>query len=204
MNTRRRSGTSGSHAMPCFPIVVLIFWWLGNWFFLENTSHGAKLHEGVGTLLIHTLQPRADAVRGDQELSGCLLQRPATGRLQLKDGHLLRRAVMGSAMAWDLRRAELVNAEFLLQEGDLLISAVQLCLQSDPGVWAVGCPAPGVGQRDGIKPGVRIIQWRLHMFHGQLCVRGYSANRRPRVECDGEGRGTWTRESCDRGDKYER
>ena len=94
----------------------------------------AKLQQGVGAFLIDTLQPRADGIGGDQELSGCLLQGPAACGLHLEDGHSFGRPVVWSAMGREPGHAKLVDAEFLAQQSDLLVGSFQLCFQSDPGI----------------------------------------------------------------------
>jgi hypothetical protein len=79
---------------------------------------------------------------------GGLLQRPAASGLELEDGHPLGGPVVRSAMGWDLRHAKLMDAEFLAQQGDLLMVTVEFGLESDARIRAVGGPAAGVGESE--------------------------------------------------------
>ena len=108
----------------------------------------AGLHECSFTILVNASEPGGDRDFDHGKDLSSLRRRPAACGLELENGHSFGRPVVRSPMGRDLRHAKLVDAEFLVREGDLLMGAVQIRLQSDAGIRAVGRPAPGVSQRE--------------------------------------------------------
>jgi hypothetical protein len=77
-----------------------------------------------------------------------LFEGPAPRGTKLEDRHALYRPIMRSALRHELRHTGIFEAEFLAEQGTLLVEPVVLCCKSYPRIDTIG--SPGTCVCDGV------------------------------------------------------
>ena len=78
-------------------------------------------------------------------------------------GQTLDRRIMRTLVAIDPSHPGILDADFFTQLGDFLDRSIELCLQANPSIYAICCPASGIGdgvmgQRDDLQyPGLDVL-----------------------------------------------
>jgi hypothetical protein len=109
----------------------------------ERVDGLGDLDEGVLPLVIHPLDPGGDGFGFEEEHPGGLDEGPSPGRLEFQDRQALDRRVIGTSMGRNADQADILDADFLPKEGDLLVQTVDLGGMAGAGVEAVRGPAAG-------------------------------------------------------------
>ena len=113
-----------------------------NYWYSDSSLARSEVQKSLDqyTLLINPSLPRAEGCGTDVEALRRLAGRPAASGPEFQNRHALQRFIMRAAMRLDPLHPGVLDAEFLLEQGDLVIPAVDLGLQANLTILTVGRP----------------------------------------------------------------